>query len=169
MKLGAVSCAVERKQAQESQASWSRAPASEPSWTNREPSWTNRESSSTNREPPWTSAASTPGHEHGDSGRPSTVAAVLGPCRGPTMEQITDMVKETALSLIGVESLDADEPLMDAGLDSLAAVEFQSAVSKDFKGIELPSTLMFDVPSVTQLAHLISGALHEAHENQGRR
>ncbi|CAE8613646.1 unnamed protein product [Polarella glacialis] len=161
--------ALRGQQAQESQASWSRAPTSEPSWTNREPSWTNRESSSTNREPSWTSASSTPGHEHGASGRPSTVAAVLGPYKGPTVEQITDMVKETALSLIGVESLDADEPLMDAGLDSLAAVEFQSAVSKDFKGIELPSTLMFDFPSVTQLAQLISGALHEAHENQGRK
>ena len=34
---------------------------------------------------------------------------------GPTMAEIEETVRDTALSLIGVESLDNDEPLMDAG------------------------------------------------------
>ena len=39
-----------------------------------------------------------------------------------------------ALSLIGLDSLDNDEPLMDAGLDSLAAVEFGNTLAKEFQG-----------------------------------
>ena len=34
---------------------------------------------------------------------------------GPAISEIEEIVKDTALSLIGVESLDNDEPLMDAG------------------------------------------------------
>lgn len=43
-----------------------------------------------------------------------------GPIRGfwsagPAISEIEEIVKDTALSLIGVESLENDEPLMDAG------------------------------------------------------
>ena len=107
--------------------------------------------------------------------------------KGPTTAEVEEIIKDTALSLIGaligmnprreramwpfsrlkkclewlvssgsmmifrlaslhfglgVETLENDEPLMDAGLDSLAAVEFANAISKDFVGLQMPGTLM---------------------------
>ena len=41
----------------------------------------------------------------------------------------------------------ADQPLMEAGLDSLAAVELRSAISGRF-GISLPATVALDYPTV---------------------
>merc|ERR1711972_373795 len=43
-------------------------------------------------------------------------------------------------------------PLMDAGLDSLAAVEFGGILQKQFLGVQLPGTLMFDFPNVKSIA-----------------
>ena len=50
--------------------------------------------------------------------------------------------KDLGRDSLGVETLENDEPLMDAGLDSLAAVEFANAISKDFVGLQMPGTLM---------------------------
>jgi len=98
---------------------------------------------------------------------PAAAASQMGgpvPYKGPTMAEIEETVRDTALSLIGVESLDNDEPLMDAGLDSLAAVEFANAISKDFVGLQMPNTLMFDYPSVKTLTTFIDVGLREAHQ-----
>ena len=43
--------------------------------------------------------------------------------------------------------VDATQPLMEAGLDSLAAVELRSAISSRF-GISLPATVALDYPTV---------------------
>lgn len=98
-----------------------------------------------------------------NAGAAPSAVALNAPYAGPTPAEITEMVKDTALSLIGVETLDDDEPLMDAGLDSLAAVEFGGAISKDFTGLEMPATLMFDYPSVKSLTAFIDTGLREAH------
>merc|ERR1711972_483400 len=45
------------------------------------------------------------------------------------------------------------------GLDSLAAVEYGSILSKNFKGVDLPSTLMFDHPTTNMIAELITADL----------
>ena len=44
---------------------------------------------------------------------------------------------------------------MDAGLDSLSAVEFKNAVETRM-GVELPPTIVFDYPSVSSLASYIT-------------
>merc|ERR1712216_579199 len=67
--------------------------------------------------------------------------------KGPSLEEIVQEVQSTALELIGDEELGMDTPLMDAGLDSLAAVEFQSMLAKVFTGVQQPTTLVFDFPS----------------------
>lgn len=43
------------------------------------------------------------------------------------------------------------QPLMEAGLDSLGAVELRNALSAKF-GLELPATVTLDFPSVAALA-----------------
>jgi len=88
----------------------------------------------------------------------------IQPYSGPNSSEIVATVSDVALSLIGVEALDADEPLMDAGLDSLAAVEFGNTLAKEFSGVALPSTLMFDFPSVKLLSGFIDASMREAHD-----
>merc|ERR1711918_55578 len=54
-----------------------------------------------------------------------------------------------------------DMPLMEAGLDSLAAVEYQSILTKSFEGVNLPATIMFDMPTTKMISEYIAGDLKE--------
>ncbi len=47
------------------------------------------------------------------------------------------------------------QPLMEAGLDSIGAVELRNAVSSAF-GLDLPVTATFDYPSADALARYIA-------------
>ncbi|MDC1215733.1 KR domain-containing protein, partial [bacterium] len=56
-------------------------------------------------------------------------------------------------SILGTD-VAIDAPLIDAGLDSLSAVELNDAISSAV-GIELPSTIMFDYPSVGAMSDFV--------------
>jgi acyl carrier protein len=58
------------------------------------------------------------------------------------------MATLTALTeqLVG-SVLDPNTPLMQAGLDSIAAVELRNSVSQQF-GVALPATVVFDYPTL---------------------
>lgn len=51
-----------------------------------------------------------------------------------------------------------DMPLMEAGLDSLGAIELRTALSTHYQ-LDLPATLMFDHPTVAALASHITTLL----------
>jgi aryl carrier-like protein len=82
--------------------------------------------------------------------------------KGPSLSDIKESVKQAALDMIGADSLASDDALMDAGLDSLGAVEFATMLQKAYAGITLPGTLMFDHPSVSSIAGLMDSELRTA-------
>ncbi len=50
-----------------------------------------------------------------------------------------------------------DQPLMEAGLDSLGAVELRNALGSRFNLLDLPATLTYDYTTIKALAEHISG------------
>ena len=61
--------------------------------------------------------------------------------------------------VIGAE-VDPATPLMAAGLDSLASIEFRNSVSSKF-GITLPVTMAFDYPNLDALSKFVHSQLPE--------
>lgn len=64
----------------------------------------------------------------------------------------------TVTKLLDTDSIGHDEPLMAAGLDSLAATELAQSLQSAFD-ISLPATMVFDYPTVTAMAAFISQQL----------
>ena len=82
----------------------------------------------------------------------SLVAKGAAPSRDLVRAGIENVLKE----VLGDDSLDDfSSPLMDMGLDSLAAVEFRNRVQASFEGVRLSSTVMFDYPTVADLTDFI--------------
>merc|ERR1711862_518447 len=66
-------------------------------------------------------------------------------------------VLEMALRITGAEDgeIEADTPLMEAGLTSNSAILMRDELTQELPGINLPVTLVFDYPSVASMVELI--------------
>lgn len=64
-------------------------------------------------------------------------------------------VQEIVHGMLGSD-IGSDQPLMEAGLDSLGAVELRTSLGNHF-GTELPATITFDHPSIDALAKFLAG------------
>lgn len=75
----------------------------------------------------------------------------------PALNTVRSVVQE----VVGLLPLD-EQPLMEAGLDSLGAVELRNSLAARFNLPDLPATLIFDYPSISALAAFISSVLQVA-------
>jgi len=74
---------------------------------------------------------------------------------------VAAQVQEVITRMVGME-VPPTQPLMEAGLDSLAAVELRNELGSRF-GIEMPATLMFDYPTLAALSSFVAAALTPPH------
>eukprot|EP00811_Abedinium_folium_P033664 NODE_6610_length_1655_cov_18.001963.p1 GENE.NODE_6610_length_1655_cov_18.001963~~NODE_6610_length_1655_cov_18.001963.p1 ORF type:complete len:511 (-),score=161.27 NODE_6610_length_1655_cov_18.001963:122-1582(-) len=61
------------------------------------------------------------------------------------LEIVTYIAREVSSS---EEEIEIDQPLMEAGMDSLSAVAFRNQLMHTFGGMSLPASLIFDAPSI---------------------
>lgn len=54
--------------------------------------------------------------------------------------------------LVGAAEMTKDKSLLEAGLDSLTAVEFRNWLVKECPSCDLPATLVFDHPTIHALS-----------------
>ena len=96
-----------------------------------------------------------------------TAAAAHGPSSaglGPSLsrEAVAEQVAAAVAAVLG-GPVASDSSLMEAGLDSLGAVELRNSLSKQF-GLDLPATLTFDYPTTAAIAAFISESVVPAPE-----
>ena len=80
-----------------------------------------------------------------------------------SFQRVEDVASELLIVLKGIlgSEIGLNEPLMDAGLDSLSAVEFKNAAESRL-GVSLPVTAVFDYPTLSSLAGYIHSQLGPA-------
>ena len=77
------------------------------------------------------------------------------------VERATAAVAAVVSEILNVASLDPQQSLMAAGLDSLGAVELRNSLESKL-GLALPSTLVFDYPTAAALGSYIASRLQPA-------
>ncbi|GAB4814935.1 hypothetical protein N2152v2_001981 [Parachlorella kessleri] len=80
--------------------------------------------------------------------------------KGALVTTVLESVVEVASGVLGCV-VEASQPLMQAGLDSLAAVELRNTLSSRF-GVDLPPTAVFDYPTSAALAEFIAQSMQGA-------
>lgn len=87
----------------------------------------------------------------------------VGAESGAQRELISSQVLVTIRKLLG-RNVEPHTPLMEAGLDSLGAVELRSSLAISFD-TELPATLAYDYPTAAALSDFIASQIVAAGAN----
>eukprot|EP00930_Biecheleria_cincta_P083909 TRINITY_DN7340_c1_g1_i1.p1 TRINITY_DN7340_c1_g1~~TRINITY_DN7340_c1_g1_i1.p1 ORF type:complete len:816 (-),score=228.71 TRINITY_DN7340_c1_g1_i1:563-3010(-) len=76
---------------------------------------------------------------------------------GLTLDVVKSKVLEIAMRITGADDdeIQADTPLMEAGLTSNSAILMRDELGAALPGVSLPVTLVFDYPSVAAMAELV--------------
>ncbi|OLP87486.1 Polyketide synthase PksJ [Symbiodinium microadriaticum] len=75
---------------------------------------------------------------------------------GPDPAVVRATIQEVTKKMVGSgNDIEADMPLMDIGINSMNAVLFRNKLITEFKDVELPTTLVFDYPTVKTLSGLV--------------
>jgi acyl carrier protein/NADP-dependent 3-hydroxy acid dehydrogenase YdfG len=99
---------------------------------------------------------------------------VAAPAAAPAVQSSAAVVPEVSTAAAAVEArvlsvialvvgaaVELRQPLMEAGLDSLGAVDLRNSLAEAF-GVELPATVTFDYPTPADLATLIASQVAPA-------
>jgi len=78
------------------------------------------------------------------------------------LQAVRTSLRDMARQVVDNQDLEADEPLLESGMDSLSGVEFRNRLVTEFEGIRMPNSLIFDYPTVNALAEFISDKLGDA-------
>ncbi|CAE8623415.1 unnamed protein product, partial [Polarella glacialis] len=70
---------------------------------------------------------------------------------GPNVDDLRALMMRLAAESAGF-IVEVDRPLLDSGMDSKAAVEFSNKLASELPGLRLPSTLVFDYPTISAVA-----------------
>ena len=84
----------------------------------------------------------------------SSSAAATAPLVAIDLASIAEDISQAVSTMLGTE-VTAEQPLMEAGLDSLAAVELRNELGTLFS-ISMPATVMFDYPTISALAGFVA-------------
>ena len=92
-------------------------------------------------------------------GSSRTLAAAVGSTRSAEHEAfMLQQVQEAVAAVLGSADIDPQQPLMAAGLDSLSSVELRNSLEGKL-GLELPTTLVFDYPTMAALAGFLASKI----------
>lgn len=103
-------------------------------------------------------AAAAPPDAGGGHVAKTGVAGKLDLSSGVNAETVIKTIRDVATGIIGDddgEEIEADTPLMQAGLTSNTAVLLRDEMNSVLPGINLPPTLIFDYPSIAAMADFI--------------
>ncbi|CAJ1427414.1 unnamed protein product [Effrenium voratum] len=109
-----------------------------------------------------TSAAAAAANQAAMAAMPAfpTALGAMGGAMAPVRADpaiITSKIQEVTKGMVGSSGdIDADMPLMDIGINSMNAVLFRNKLGSTFEGVELPSTLVFDFPTIRAMTDLLS-------------
>jgi len=96
-------------------------------------------------------------------GRADAMASTESRVNAVDADSVLLAVNAAVESIVG-EPVKRDQPLMEAGIDSLGATELQQQLADTFS-VELPSTLVFDYPTVDAMSEFLYQKLAGAVEN----